>query len=190
MLGHKRIYKMKGNIKIRQATIQDAKDIKSAHYHAYQVNYRGYAPDDFLNSLVFDDAAIQRMADHIKENEYYVAEKEGCVIGFVNLRYPQKHVVEIGGLYVHPDFQKLGVGSALMKKVCHMKKKLGYTKLILWTIKDGPSLGFYAKQGLKPSRVPEKKAGPFIAVRLEKSLVLDTPSPCPTHGTKTLHSRD
>ena len=59
-------------MRIRKATLADARDIKSAHYHAYQVNYRGYAPDDYLNSLVLDDAAIQRMADHIKENEYYV----------------------------------------------------------------------------------------------------------------------
>jgi len=157
-------------MKIRKATLKDAKDIKSAHYHAYQVNYRGYAPDDFLDSLVFDDIAIQRMADHMKENEYYVAEKEGHVIGFANLRYPEEGVVEIGGLYVHPDFQKLGAGSSLIKKVCQMKKAKGYKKLILWTIKNGPSIGFYMKQGLRPSNVPEKKEGHFIAVRFEKEL--------------------
>ena len=161
---------MKSNLKIRKATLKDAKDIKSAHYHAYQVNYRGYAPDDFLDSLVFDNAAIQRMADHMKENEYYVAENEGHVIGFTNLRYPEEGIVEIGGLYVHPDFQKLGAGSSLVKKVCQMKKTKGYKKLILWTIKDGPSIGFYTKQGLRPSNLPEKKAGPFIAVRFEKEL--------------------
>ena len=157
-------------MKIRKATLKDAKDIKSAHYHAYQVNYRGYAPDDYLDSLVFDDVAIQRMADHMKENEYYVAEKEGHVIGFAELRDSEEDVVEIGGLYVHPDFQKLGAGSSLMKKVCQMKKAKGYKKLVLWTIKDGPSIGFYEKQGLRLSNVPEKKAGPFITVRFEKEL--------------------
>ena len=157
-------------MKIRKATLKDAKDIKAAHHYAYQVNYRGYAPDDYLDALVFDDATIQRMADHIKENEYYVAEKEGHVIGFTNLRYPEEGVVEIGGLYVHPDFQKLGAGSSLVKKVCQMKKSKGYKKLILWTIKDGPSIVFYMKQGLRPSNVPEKKVGPFIAPRFEKEL--------------------
>lgn len=157
-------------MKIRKATIQDAKDIKSAHYHAYQVNYRGYVPDDFLDSLVFNDAAIQRMADYMKKDEFYVAEKGGHVIGFAELRYPEEGVVEIGGLYVHPDFQKLGAGSSLVKKVCQTKKAKGYKKLILWTIKDGPSIGFYTKQGLKPSNLPEKKEGPFIAVRFEKEL--------------------
>ena len=35
-------------MKIRKAILKDAKDIKSAHYHVYQVNYRGYVPDVFL----------------------------------------------------------------------------------------------------------------------------------------------
>ena len=157
-------------MKIRKATIQDAKDIKSAHYHAYQVNYRGYVPDDFLDSLVFNDAAIQRMADYMKKDEFYVAEKEGHVIGFAELRHPEEDVVEIGGLYVHPDFQKMGAGSSLVKKVCQIKKAKGYKKLILWTIKDGPSVVFYTKQGLRPSKLPEKKDGQFIAVRFEKEL--------------------
>ena len=109
-------------MKIRKATLKDAKEIKSAHYHAYQVNYRGYAPDDFLDSLVFDDASIQCMVDYMKKDEFYVAEKDEHVIGFAQLRYPEEGVVEIGGLYVHPDFQKLGAGSSLIKKVCQMKK--------------------------------------------------------------------
>ena len=159
-------------MKIRKATLTDAKDIKSAHYHAWTTNYRGYAPDEYLDSLKFDNESIQKMANHMKEDEFYVAEENGHVIGFTELKYPEDKTVEIGGLYVHPDFQKRGAGSALVKKVCQMKKKLGYTKLILWTIKEGPSLGFYAKQGLKPSNIPEEKRGPFMAIRLEKDLAL------------------
>lgn len=43
-------------------------------------------------------------------------------------------------LYVHPDFQTQGVGSALMKEICRLKKEDSYNKLIVWTIKDGPSM--------------------------------------------------
>ena len=176
-------------MKIRKATLADAKDIKSAHYHAWTTNYRGYAPNEYLDSMKFDSKSIQEMANYMKEDEFYVAEENGHVIGFTELKYPDDKTVEIGGLYVHPDFQKMGAGSALMKKVCRMKKKLSYTKLILWTIKDGPSLGFYEKQGLKPSNVPEKKYGPFIAIRLEKDLVFDATNPQPAHRMKTSRSR-
>ena len=176
-------------MKIRKATLADARDIKSAHYHAWTTNYRGYAPDAYLDAMKFDNETIQKMVHYMKEDEFYVAEENGQVIGFTELRYPDDKTVEIGGLYVHPDFQKRGAGSALMKKVCQMKQKLGYNKLILWTIKDGPSLGFYAKQGLKPSCVPEKKQGPFIAIRLEKDLVPDTTPPQPMRKTKASRSR-
>ena len=115
-------------MKIRKATLADARDIKSAHYHALTTNYRGYASDEYLDSLKFDAEAIQKMANHMKEDEFYVAEENGRVIGFTELKYPEDKTVEIGGLYVHPDFQKLRVGSALMKRVCQMKRKLGYTK--------------------------------------------------------------
>ncbi len=175
-------------MRIRKATLADARDIKSVHYHAWTTNYRGYTPDEYLDSMKFDNKSIQEMTNYMKEDEFFVAEENGRVIGFTELKYPDDKTVEIGGLYVHPDFQKMGAGSALMKKVCQMKKKLGYDKLILWTIKDGPSLGFYAKQGLKPSCVPEKKHGPFIAIQLEKNLVLDTTDPQPIRRTSP-HSR-
>jgi len=143
-------------IKIRQATPEDAKDIKSAHYHAYQVSYRGYLPDDFLDKMPFDEAVIERTANYIKNREYLVAETDHHVIGFASLDYPEEKTVEIMALYVHPEFQNKGAGSALINEVCRLKKKLGFHKLVLWTIKDGPSIGFYQKQGLKPSDMAGK----------------------------------
>ena len=159
-------------MKIRRATPNDAAGVKSAHYHAYQVNYKGYLPNDYLDSMPFDEAIIERTANYIKDHEYYVAEQDGHVIGFVRLTYPEKKVVEIEALYVHPEFQKKGAGTALMNKVCSVKKKEGYTKLVLWTMKEGPSLGFYQKQCMKQSENIKEKFWKFDIpiIRLEKNL--------------------
>ncbi len=159
-------------LKIRKATPTDARDIKSVHYHAYQVCYRGYLPDDFLDNMPFDEAVIERTANHIKEVEYYVAETKNHVIGFLALEYPEEKVIEIQMLYVHPDFQKQGVGSALMREMCLLKKNKSYNKLILWTIKDGPAIGFYHKQGMKESNIPPKKFWKLDIpiIRFEKEL--------------------
>lgn len=144
-------------IKIRKATPNDARDIKSIHYHTYQVCYRGYLPDDFLDNMHFDEATIERTADRIKKIEYYVAEFNNRIVGFSALDYPKEKTVEIQMLYVHPDFQKQGAGSALMNKICNLKKEEGYKKLVAWTIKDGPAVGFYQKRGLQKSKVPAGK---------------------------------
>lgn len=159
-------------MKIRRATPNDAKEVKAAHYYAYQVSYKGYLPDDYLKNMPFDDAIIERTANHIKEHEYYVAEKDGRVVGFACLVYPEEKVVEIEALYVHPDFQKQGAGTALINEVCSLKKAEGYTKLVLWTMENGPSLGFYQKQGLKQSNNVKKKFWKFDIpiIQLEKKL--------------------
>ena len=159
-------------LKIRKAIPNDARDIKSAHYHAYQVCYRGYLPDDFLDNMPFDEAVIERTANRIKEVEYYVAETEKRVVGFLTLEYPEEQAVEIQMLYVHPDFQKQGIGSALMKEICRLKKQDGYNKLIVWTIKDGPSIGFYQKQGMIKTNAPSKNFWKLDVplVRFEKKL--------------------
>ena len=159
-------------MKIRRATPNDAADVKSAHYHAYQVNYRGYLPDSYLASIPFDKAIIEQTANYIKEHEYYVAEQDGRVIGFANVDYPEDKTVEIQGLYVHPDFQKSGAGSALMNEICQLKKAAGYTKLVLWTIKNGPSVGFYEKQGMKQAEGIAEKLWKYDipVICLEKDL--------------------
>ena len=159
-------------MKIRRATPADAKGVKSAHYHAYRLNYRGYLPDEFLDNMPFDDAIIERTANYIKETEYYVAETDGQIAGFAVLCYPETEAVEIQAIYVHPDFQKRGVGSALVKEVCRLKKTAGYKKLVLWTLKNGPSLGFYEKMGLTLSGPSFEKIWKFNLpiIRLEKDL--------------------
>jgi N-acetylglutamate synthase-like GNAT family acetyltransferase len=139
------------------ATPDDANDVKAAHYYAYQISYKGYLPDDYLKSMSFDKEIIERTANYIKEHEYYVAENDGRVIGFASLTYPEEGTVEIQALYIHPDFQKRGAGSALMKEVCSIKKKQGYKKLVLWTMREGPSLNFYQKQGMKKSSSVKEK---------------------------------
>ena len=48
---------------------------------------------------------------------------------------------------VDPLFQKQGVGTKLAEYVTGLKKKAGYTKCAVWTLKFGPSLPFYHKMG-------------------------------------------
>ena len=144
-------------MKIRRAKPSDAPAVKLAHYHAYQTSYRGYLPDDFLNAMPFNQDVIDKTAENIRKNEYYVAEEDGHVLGFAMLTYPEPATVEIQALYVHPDFQRRGVGRRLVQTICRRKKKAGFRHSCLWTIKNGPSLGFYYKMGFQSSAVPREK---------------------------------
>ncbi len=86
-------------------------------YRLIKKNYRGFLPDDFLDNLKLDDEVIERTQYHIKTNEYLVAECEGKVVGFAKLCVPAEKEIEIQALYIHPNYQKRGIGTLLVNRV-------------------------------------------------------------------------
>lgn len=143
-------------MKIRRAVPEDAQVIKTIHVTTYQTSYRGYLPDDELDQMMPDEEHIQRTKAYIQKVECWVAEENDQVIGFAYVVYPEPDAFEIQALYVHPHFQHKGGGSLLVSTLCSDKKEKGFHKLIVWTLKNGPSIGFYQKMGLSPVIGQEK----------------------------------
>lgn len=141
---------------IRPATPEDAKAIKEIHVKTYQSCYRGYLPDNELDSMVADNDHIQRTAAYIQKTESWVVEEDNWVVGFAYITYPEPNTFEINALYIHPNFQRKGIGSALVSKLCLEKKKFGFNRLVVWTLKGGPSIGFYKKIGFTQNKGEEK----------------------------------
>lgn len=136
-------------MKIVKGLPKDARTIKIIHVNAYQKCYRGYLPDDFLDSLSVSDDVVERTARFIEANECYLIEVDNEKVAFVYLAYPKDRTdtFEIQAIYVHPDCQRKGVGRFFVNELAQMKKKEGFQKVIAWTIKEGPSIGFYEKTG-------------------------------------------
>lgn len=134
-------------MKIRKALPSDALGIKKVHVAAYQVSYRGYLPDDYLGAKTVNDEMVERTSRYLETAECYVAENEQQIIAFAYMVDHENNLTEIQALYVDPLFQKQGVGTKLAEYVTGLKKKAGYTKCAVWTLKFGPSLPFYHKMG-------------------------------------------
>lgn len=157
---------------IRKTMPDDAADIHQIHVAAYKTSYRGYLPDDVLDALQIDEEKIERTKIYVTQIESYVAVYQQRVIGFAHLAFPQNDVAEIQALYVHPQFQRLGAGRALVEFVCASYKARGFSKCEVWTLKKGPSLPFYHKLGfVQEPDVQEKswKYGLHI-IKLNKKL--------------------
>lgn len=133
---------------IRRSKPEDARAIKEIHVAAYQTSYRGYIPDNILNDMAVTEEQVQRTAEYLTRVEGWVAEDNNKILGFAYVVYPEPEVIEISLLYVHPDYHKQKVGSTLLSCICQEKKEQGYKKIIVWTLKNGPSIGFYQKMGL------------------------------------------
>ena len=69
-------------------------------------------------------------------------------IGCVGLRKIDEQTGEIKRMYLQPEFQHSGLGTALLGKILALAKKIGYTSVRLDTLKTMiPAMNFYKKYG-------------------------------------------
>lgn len=135
---------------LRDATLADAPAIAELVVAAWRAAYRGVLPDEALDR---DDLAarIGRIRERMRAGWIaYAAELDGRIVGMARLaRQPAHgHDAELEGLYVHPDFQRLGVGRALVRHACTRLAAAGKRTLYIHTLRDN-TLGrrFYAALG-------------------------------------------
>ena len=77
------------------------------------------------------------------DHEIWVAEDEGTVVGFAAIGEST-----LGHIYVRPDFQRRGLGTALLDKTKELRPD-GFT---LWTFPaNEQACRFYDRHGLRPT---------------------------------------
>jgi len=127
---------------IRNAEIKDALGIATVHVKMWQKVYRGQIPDAFLDSLSIEvkkDGWKKSIQNPTKGGHILVAEIDGFIAGWVTGGVTRDEDVtpevgELGGIYVHPDYEGKGIGSALMKELLSILKAEGYKKVTLWVL--------------------------------------------------------
>lgn len=99
---------------MRDADIQKVQEIAKVSWHD---TYEGIIPlniqDNFLE-FAYNDAQMKR---RLEQSVIYVAEVEGQVVGFANYSQISKEgKVELSAIYLHPNSQGVGIGTALLKE--------------------------------------------------------------------------
>ncbi len=131
-------------VEIRPAVTADAAGISKVQVDAWRDAYVGLLPDQALIDMNPTKAAprwmriIVQMGD---PRQFCVAVYEGKIVGFCHggaqrraldpMRRRRPGVAEIYTLYVDPNFQGCGIGSALMMRVSGHLRDAGYTALTL-----------------------------------------------------------
>jgi GNAT superfamily N-acetyltransferase len=132
------------SIDIRPAVTSDAAEISKVQVEAWRDAYVGILPDQSLIDMNPGKAAprwmriIVQMSD---ARQFCVAECEGKTVGFCHggtqrrvldpTRRRRPGAAEIYALYVDPNFQGFGIGSALMLRVAQHLGEAGFTSLAL-----------------------------------------------------------
>jgi GNAT superfamily N-acetyltransferase len=144
-------------VAVRPGTRQDQDAVAAVRVATWRSAYRGLVPDGFLDAMDPAAEGIRRRARYPEwpaEVYQYVAVSGGQVVGFVEGgRYrdpddPTGGCGEVYALYVLPQEQGRGTGTALLELALEHLRGAGLTPVLLWVLRDNAaSRRFYQRRG-------------------------------------------
>lgn len=137
------------NITIRKMHYEDTKKVQSLAKTTWNATYEGIIPlevqNNFLNLYYSDESMKQR----IERSIVFVAEVEGKVVGFANYSTVREGgKVELAAIYIYPEFQSKGIGTALIQQA--VKELKGIKEIYINVERDNKNgMNFYKAKGFK-----------------------------------------
>lgn len=141
---------------VREATRGDAEDVMAAHVAAVEA----FGPDAYGGEQVAawaeqpDGAEPYRESVEAADRTLVVAERDGAVAGFGELRFPGEDEDsdrgEVVAVYVHPAHVREGVGSALLGHLEALARDAGLRALDLTASMN--AVEFYERRGYERVR--------------------------------------
>lgn len=172
--------------RVVEAGPSDADTVAAIHARSWRSAYRGFAPDDWLDSPDLEPSAQRYWRDTFASvapgMRTWLAVEGSETLGFVNIAprpaepKPDEEVPEGCGYLHHihllPEAIGRGIGALLFRHACEAMAALGFAEAVLWVY--GPNTrarGFYEAMGWRhdgteaPHAFPSA-AGPVIVPSL------------------------
>lgn len=142
--------------KIRYADISDAKTLAEIHSKSWKVAYKGIVPNEILEKITAEKRQIyfeKALTEGWEEDAIIFKDNEAvgliCIGKCRDTDKPGAYG-EIWGIYLLPEYWKMGIGSELINWGINELKKRNYNKVILWVLEENISARkFYEKIGFK-----------------------------------------
>jgi ribosomal protein S18 acetylase RimI-like enzyme len=147
---------------IRDMRAEDALPMEELLVAAWQSAYSGVVDPAFAATRRDNDYAA-KFRSMLDSGEYRlrVAEIDGRVAGLAtgaSLGW-KSYDCETKGLYVHPECQGRGVGSALLRDMMEHFRQRGCRSMIIWTFLGVRNNGFYRAMGGTISEEEDREYG-------------------------------
>ena len=137
-------------MKIEKAQIEDVKSIVEINIKEWKNTYKGIFPDKFLDNLTKEEESIEKCKN--KLNEYIVCKINNKVVGFLRFGKNKKgyndNYAEIYALYIDKDYQRKGIGTALINYAFENLTP-NYKYVLISTLLQNDANLFYKKIGGK-----------------------------------------
>ncbi|QJC89840.1 GNAT family N-acetyltransferase [Bacillus inaquosorum] len=141
---------------LREAKVEDIKDIAKVHVDSWRTTYRGIVPADYLNSLNYKEFEDKWKSRSLK-GVFVAQDEKGSIFGFASfgpIRSEQKgYDGELYAIYLLEEHQRQGAGRALLAKGAEFLLHHGFSSMFVWVMEKNPSITFY--QSYSPEREAE-----------------------------------
>lgn len=137
------------NITIRKMHYEDTKQVQRIAKTTWNATYEGIIPLEVQNNFLKSNYSDKSMIQRIERSIVYVAEVEGKVVGFANYSTVRDGgKVELAAIYLYPEFQGKGIGTALIHQA--VKELKGIQEIFINVEKDNKiGMNFYEAKGFE-----------------------------------------
>ncbi|HEX8123814.1 MAG TPA: GNAT family N-acetyltransferase [Solirubrobacteraceae bacterium] len=141
-------------LEIRPSRAGDGEPLARVHERCWCISYAGIADPAWIVDRPFDDRVAEWERYAMGGGApMWVADDDGAVIGEVaagasrDAEAPE-WTGELLAIYVDPDRQGAGVGSALLERAVAELRRAGHQRATLWTFGNNPrATAFYERHG-------------------------------------------
>jgi ribosomal protein S18 acetylase RimI-like enzyme len=129
--------------RIRRFQAQDHEAVISLHHLGLDQYGANAGPGPW------DDDLEDIPANYLRaRGDFIVGTWDDRVVAMGALRRVSDDTAEIKRMRVHPDFQRRGLGNAILRELEHTADELGYSRAVLdTTVNQVPAQNFYQKHG-------------------------------------------
>ncbi|MBD1373150.1 GNAT family N-acetyltransferase [Hazenella sp. IB182357] len=142
-------------MRIRKATLHDARGISQVHVSSWRSTYQGIVEDSYLENMKVEERLLL-WETALANPPYiiYVAENiNGEVVGFAcgGQERSQKYDAdgEVYAIYILEPYQRQGLGRALITEVRQDLVAAQYHTMLIWVLEQNPARPFYEALGGK-----------------------------------------
>jgi ribosomal protein S18 acetylase RimI-like enzyme len=145
------------DIIIRKMKPADTEQVQNVARISWHSTYEGIIPRKVQDQFLSSAYSSERMQQRLNHSHLFVAEARGKIAGFANFSAVNKEgKAELGAIYLHPEEQGKGIGTALLNKGI---EALDGVKEIYINVERDNETGknFYIAKGFEPIKEFEEE---------------------------------